>query len=44
MKQNYSDSRTKKAQRQPQNKENIMDETKTKEVRQVADRRNIKVQ
>ena len=44
MKQNYLDSRTKKAQRHPHNKENRVDETKGDEVRQVADRRNIKVQ
>ena len=44
MKQNYLDSRSKKVQRHPHNKENMMDETKSEEVRQVADRRNIKVQ
>ena len=44
MKQNYLDSRTKKAQRHLNNKENRVDETKSDEARQVADRRNIKVQ
>ena len=44
MKQNYLDSRSKKVLRHPHNKENAIEESKGDEVRQVADRRNIKMQ
>ena len=44
MKQNYLDSRSKKVQRHPYNKENMTEESKGNEMRQVADRRNIKMQ